>query len=283
MSNITINRAGELLRCVFEVLWDKPDGLPAREVLSRIPQIISLTNDELSLSTVTRTPRFEKIVRISSFPVTQAGWLAKNEKGLWRITAEGYEACNRFSSAQAFYLAALNLFNERRRAAPEIMTALELAQESAWVQINKHLFTLGVNELQAMVSDLLRAMGYYPAWTAPPEKQHGRINLIAYTDPMGVKGQRILVQIIQKGQPVTVEGIRSFFSMVGNADYGMILSMGGFTSEAQRDLSLNHFQKVTALDAPAFFDLWESYYSDLKEEVRRYLPLRAVNFLVSND
>ena len=51
MSNITIKRAGELLSSIFEILWDKPDGLTAREVLSRIPHITKLTEDELKTIT----------------------------------------------------------------------------------------------------------------------------------------------------------------------------------------------------------------------------------------
>ena len=282
MSNITIRRAGELLRCVFEILWDKPDGLTARDVLSRIPQVVKLNQEELNLSPVTNTPNYEKIVRIASIPVTEVGWLAKSERGLWRITPIGYEACSRFANVQDFYLSALHLYNERRRLAPEHRMTLELAQEASWAQINRYLFSLNPNELQMMLAELLRAMEYYPAWVAPPEKQHGKIDLIAYADPIGARGKRILAQIIQKGQPVTLEGVKSFASVLGQDDFGMILSIGGFTSEAIQELDQIRLQKVTALDAFSFFNLWETYYDDLKEETHRLLPLKAVNFLNSD-
>ena len=283
MSNITIKRAGELLRSIFEILWDKSDGLTAREVLSRIPHVTKLTEDELKPSPNTNTPRYEKIVRIATIPITQVGWLAKDEKGLWRITQDGYDACSRFTNVQDFYQEALRLYNERRRAIPENMMTLEIAQEAAWAQIKKHLYNLSPNELQAMLAELLRAMEYYPSWMAPPEKHKGKINLIAYTDPIGVKGQRILAQIIHKGQAVTLEGIKSFASILGPNDFGMIISMGGFTNEATQELSLNNFQKITALDAVAFFNLWESYYNKLSEGSHRLLPLKAVNFLATNE
>jgi restriction system protein len=118
---------------------------------------------------------------------------------------------------------------------------------------------------------------------APTEKQRGKINLIAYTDPIGVKGQRILAQIIHKGQAVTLEGIKSFVSVLGPNDFGMIVSMGGFTGEATQELSLNYFQKVTALDAAAFFTLWETYYDRVDESSRRYLPLTTVHFLATSE
>jgi restriction system protein len=126
-------------------------------------------------------------------------------------------------------------------------------------------------------------MEYYPLWMSPPEKQRGKINLIAYTDPIGVKGQRILAQIINKGQAVTLEGIKSFASILGPNDFGMIVSIGGFTNEAIQELSLDNFQKITALDAAAFYNLWETYYNKLSEESHRLLPLKAVYFLANSE
>jgi restriction system protein len=283
MSNITIKRAGELLRGIFEILWDNPDGLTAREVLSRIPQVVKLTEEEISLSTGTNMPRYEKIVRIATIPITQVGWLAKNEKGLWYITNDGYEVCSGFSNVQDFYQEALRQSYERRRSIPENVMTLEVAQEAAWVQIKKHLFNLSLSELQTMLAELLRVMDYYPSWMAPSEKHRGKINLIAYTDPIGVKGQRILVQIIHKGQAVTQEGIKSFASILSTNDFGMIVSMGGFTNEAAQELSLVALQKISALDAVSFFNLWETYYGELSEDARRLLPLKAVNFLATSE
>jgi restriction system protein len=283
MSNITIKRASELLRSVFEILWDKPDGLTAREVLLRIPQVTKLTEDELKPSPNTNTPRYEKIVRIATIPIVQVGWLIKDGKGLWRISQDGFDTCSGFSNVQDFYQEALRLYNERRRSTPENMMTIEIAQEAAWAQIKKHLFNLSTIELQTMLAEILRAMDYYPSWMAPPEKQKGKINLIAYTDPIGMKGQRILAQIIHKGQAVTLEGIKSFASTLGQNDFGMIISMGGFTNEAAQELSFNNFQKITALDAAIFFNLWESHYSKLSEGSRHLLPLKVVNFLATNE
>ena len=283
MSNITVKRAGELLRSVFEILWDKPDGLTAREVLSRIPHVTKLTKEELSPSSNTNTPRYEKIIRIATIPIVQVGWLEKDGKGLWRITQDGYNSCSGFANVHDFYQEALRLYNERRREISENVMTIEVAQEAAWVQIKKHLYNLSQNELQIMLAELLRVMEYYPSWMAPPEKQRGKINLIAHTNPMGIKGERILVQIIHKGQAVTLEGIKSFVSILGPDDFGMIVSTGGFTNEAIQGLNLDDFQNITALDAAAFFNLWETYYNKLSEESHRFLPLKAVNFLAANE
>jgi restriction system protein len=80
-----------------------------------------------------------------------------------------------------------------------------------------------------------------------------------------------------------LEGIKSFVSILGPNDFGMIVSMAGFTNEAAQELSSSVFQKVTALDAATFFNLWETYYSELNEEVHRFLPLKAVYFLATSE
>lgn len=279
MSNTTTQRAGELLRSVFEILWDKNEGLTAKEVLALVPNFTKLTAEELQLNLETRAPRYEKIIRVSSIPFTHAGWLTKNERGRWFITEEGYQACRRFTNVQAFYTEAIRIYSSRRRIAPESVVEMELAQEAAWAQIEKHLYQLNTRELQIMLAGLLRAMEYYPSWMAPAEKQKGQINLIAFSDPIGAKGQRIMAQIRNKGQALTLEGIKSFLAALTPNDYGMIISMSGFTNEAMQALSANQFQRLTALDAPAFFDLWKEYYDLIHQEARYLLPVKAVHFL----
>jgi restriction system protein len=279
MSNATIKRVGELLRSVFKILWNKPDGLTAKEVLSLIPKTIQLTDEELRYSPATNLPRYERIVRLATIPLVHAGWLIKTEKGRWYITDYGYQACRRFINVQDFYREAMRLFDERKQHIPESIMVMELAQESAWMQIEKHLFQLHHTKLQAMLVELLRAMDYYPSWIAPPEKERGHIDLIAFVDPIGAKGQRIIVQIKHKGQAVTLEGVRSFFSTLGSNDFGLIFSTGGFTKEALQELASGNFQRITALDTGAFFDLWKQYYSQLNQEVCHLLPLKIIHFL----
>jgi restriction system protein len=278
MSSISMKRAGELLRSVFKILWDKPEGLTAKEVLSLIPKVVRLTEDELRYSPETNSLYYETIVRIATMPVVYAGWLIKNDKGRWRITENGYQACGGFGNAQDFYNEAMQIYTARRWVAPESIMVMEIAQETAWTEIEKHLHQLSHIKLQTMLAELLRVMGYHPSWMAPPEK-HGQVDLIACTDPIGAKGQRIISQIKHKGQAVTLEGVRSFLSILGPADFGVIVSMSGFTSDALQEVSANNFQKVAVLDAVTFFDLWKQHYDQLSQEVRYMLPLKSVHFL----
>src|SRR5574338_1260038 len=232
MAEITLNRIAELLRSVLELLWNKPGGLPAHEVLAFLPEITPLTDYEKGFPANSRIPRYEHYVRLATLPLTKAGWLVKNDKGRWYITDEGRKACRRYTSAQALYAEALRRFEDSRQGTPAIVTTLEEAQEKAWEQIQKYLQEMTRFDFQQLIADLLIAMGYYVAWMAPPEKERGHVDLVVNVDPLGAKGPRILVQVTHKGQPVTAEGLKSFLSVLGTENHGLFVSSGGFTPEA---------------------------------------------------
>ena len=66
MADVTLNRIGELLRSVLELLWNKPEGMPAREILAFLPEITQLTEYEKGYAPPTNTPRYERIVRLAT-------------------------------------------------------------------------------------------------------------------------------------------------------------------------------------------------------------------------
>src|SRR5574340_1169498 len=159
MADITLNRIGELLRSVLELLWNKPGGLPAREIIAFLPEITTLSDYKKAYAPPSNVPRYEKYVRLATIPLVKAGWLVKNNKGRWYITDEGREACRRYENAQDLYKEALRIFDENRQSAPAIITAVEEAEEKAWEQIQRYLQASRRIEFQTLVADLLIAMG----------------------------------------------------------------------------------------------------------------------------
>jgi restriction system protein len=281
MVQITLHRVGELLRIVFELLWDKPDGLPAKDIFALIPELTQLTEYERGFSSLSNTPRYERIVRLATVPLVRVGWLEKTNKGRWHITEEGRQACKKFTNAQELYKEALRLYEEHRQTTPDIVINVETAEEKAWEQIQKYLQEKNPPEFQSMIAALLRAMGYYVAWVAPAEKKRGHIDIVAHVDPIGAKGPRILVQVKHKGQVLTIEGLKTFLSVLGQNDFGLLVSTGGFTGDAKEELRTEAFQKVTALDLETFFDLWISHYDKLSQDARNLIPLKLIYFLSS--
>ncbi len=279
MADITLSRIGELLRSVLELLWSKPEGMSAREILAFLPEITQLTDYEKGFSPSSNTPRYERIIRLSTVPLVKAGWLVKNNKGRWYITAEGRQACKRYPNAQELYREALRLFDERRQNAPLYTLPVEEAEEKAWEQIQKFLQATKRIEFQTLIADLLKAMGYHVSWSAPPEKDHGQIDIVAHVDPIGVRGPRILVQVKHKGQATTLEGLKTFSSVLAGEDYGLLVSTGGFTSEALDEVRSTAVSRTSLWDLEGFFDLWIEYYDKLDQEARSRFPLKAIYFL----
>jgi restriction system protein len=283
MADVTLNRIGELLRSVLELLWNKPEGMPAREILAFLPEITELTEYERGFSPATGIQRYERIVRLATIPLVKAGWLVKNSKGRWYITDEGRQACRRYPNARELYREALRLFEEARQSAPAYAMTVEEAEERAWEQIHKYLLETRRTEFRVLVAELLRAMGYYVAWVAPPEKDHGQIDLVAHSDAIGSHGPRILVQVKHKGQPVTLEGVTTFLSLLGANDYGLFISSGGFTNDVMEEIRTDPTQRTTLLDLENFFDLWIEHYDKLSDEAKHRFPLKKIYFLYGVD
>ena len=283
MADITLGRISELLRSVFELLWTRAEGMPVKDLFTSLPDKIQLTGYEKEYTSSTNTPRYERIIRLAAIPLFKAGWLFRNNKGRWYITDEGRQACKRYSNAQELYKEALRLLDEQRQNAPSYNIVAEEAEEKAWEQIQKFLQAAKRIEFLTLVVDLLLAMGYHIGWVAPPEKDHGQIDIVASADPLGAKGVRILVQVRHKGQTATVEGLKTFASILGSNDYGLYISTGGFTNDALEGLRSDAFQKTALWDLEKFFDLWILNFEKLSKEARTRLPLEAIYFLYGTE
>ena len=283
MADITLNRIGELLRSVFELLWNQPEGLPAREILALVPEVTRLTPYEQAYSPSSSIPRYERIIRLATIPLVRAGWLIKNNKGRWYITEEGRQACRKFTNAQELYREALRAYEERRLSAPAVVMTVEEAEEKAWEQIQKFIQETKSDEFHGLVADLLQGMGYYVTWIAPPGKDRGHIDILAHVDPIGAKSPRIIVQVKHKGQAITIEGLKTFLSILGANDFGLFVSTGGFTGEAREEARRESFSRVTILDLEGLFDLWIKHYTGLTTQARDRLPLKSVFFLSPSD
>lgn len=282
MANLTYERVGELMACVFQLLWNRPDGLPAREIIGRIPDILHLTESERGWVTATNTIRYERIVRLSSMPLVKAGWLVKNEKGRWYLTESGREASRRFSDAQAMYAEALRLSKTGAGNTSEILMSLEIIQEKSWQYIEQYLQGRKPIEMRRLIADLLEALDYHILWLAPPEKVRGQIDMVVNADPLGSKPSRILVQVKHKGQVTTLEGVKSFISVLGPDDFGLLMSSGGFTRDVRSQLTSPNYARLNAMDLEKFFNLWVRNFSNLSADAKMRFPLQPIYFISPN-
>jgi restriction system protein len=290
MAEFTIKRRGEVVREIFEVLLSAPDGLQAKDVLSRVAESLSLTEFEKSdYPSRPGVRRFEKMARFSSITVVKAGWLIK-EKGRWSLTEEGKRAFHKFKDPEMFYREAWKLYSQWQAQQPEMATdaeeedpsdavsAVEEAEEVAWAGIEAYLRKMNPYDFQNLVAALLRAMGYHVAWVAPPGPDKG-IDIVAYTDPLGTAVPRMKVQVKRRADKISVDGVRSFMAILSEHDVGIFVSLGGFTPDAESEARTQHNRRVTLLGLERLFDLWVEHYSKIDESDRKLLPLKPVHCL----
>lgn len=279
MADVTLGRISKILRGVFELLWTRQDGMPAKVVLSLLPDVVQLTEYELGYSTSANTPKYEKIVRLATIPLVKAGWMIKNDKGRWFLTEAGRQACRKYPNIEELYTEAIRLYEESRKNFPLYKIAIEEAEERSWSHIQSYLQEAPRIEIQRLVTDLVVAMGYHVTWVVPPEKDHAQIDIVAYVDPIGANGLRILVQVSHKGQAVTLEGLKAFSSTLSAVDYGLFVATGGFTSDVMEQIGTGAFKRITLVDMEGLYSLWVKFYNELGEEAKNRLPLKAVHFL----
>lgn len=290
--DVTRRRVGELLRGLFEILLEHPEGMQAREALDQLAAKITLTEHERG-SYENGGRRFDKIVRFGTVDCVKAGWLIKN-KGRWSVTEEGRRALQKYPDPAEFYGVASQLYRAWRAAQPDavsdeetgdgntsartISVTYEGAEEQAWIEIEQYLRQMQPYEFQDLVAALLRAMGYHISWVAPPGKDGG-VDIIAVVDPLGTRPPRIKVQVKRQGQTVNVEGVRSFIAVLGDGDVGLFVSLGGFTKDAADEARRQESRRITLIDLERLFDLWVEHYPKLTDEARRRLPLQPIYFL----
>jgi restriction system protein len=296
MAEITSKRRGELVRGVYAVLMDKPDGLPAAQVFKAVEQLVPPSGFEQE--TYPRNPRvrrYEKTIRFATITSVKAGWLLKSG-GTWSLTEEGRQAYRSFTEPEAFDREALRGYRawekeqqpeqveaEEASEAADTTGTLEEAEESAWAEIRAHVTTMPPYDFQRLVAALLKAMGYYVDWIAPPGPDGG-IDLIAHSDPLGTTGPRIKVQVKRRDtEKVSAESLRAFMAVLGEQDVGIYISAAGFTAQAEREARSQEKRRLKLIDLERFVELWVQHMQGLPDPDRRRLPLKPVYFLAGSE
>ncbi len=297
MAEITRQRSGELVRGVFEILLPHGDGLPAKEVLRKIEKVVPPTPFEASdYPNAPGVRRYERIIRFSTIPAVKAGWLIK-DKGQWLLTDQGRWAFDKWENPAEFMQVVARLYRQWKKGQPQeeqeeeleaegsvesAATTLEESEEAAWSEIEAHLLEMSPYDFQELVAGLLRGMGYHVAWISQPGPDRG-LDVIAHSDPLGITGPRIKVQVKRRADKIDVDGVRSFMALLAEGDVGLFVCTGGFTKNAEAEARHQERRRIMLVDLKRLFDLWVDHYGQIPELKRRLLPLRPIYFLETID
>lgn len=293
-AGVTRQRLGKLMRTLFEILLEHPDGIQGQLALAELEQRVPPTDHE-SGSYKSGGRRYEQIVRFSTVDLVKAGWMLK-DKGIWSATETGQEAFDAIQDPTAFYKRAVELYHAWKSAQPdptgedaetaedvEVEQAsptqtFEQAEENAWNEIWDYLQRIDPYKLQKLVAGLLEAMGYHVSWIAPPGKDGG-MDVLAWTDPLGTKPPRIKVQVKRRKDAIAVDELRAFMAVLSDNDVGLFVTTGRFTKDAHDEARLQERRKITLIDRERLVELWIQYMDRLSEDARQLLPLRPIYFL----
>lgn len=289
---ITRERTGVILRELFQLFLEHPDGIAARAAIDAVAGRLKLTEHEAG-EYESGARRFDKILRFATVDAVKAGWMTKT-KGIWAITEAGQEALKTLTKPEEFYREAIRLYWKWKRSSPvEIepeepanervaTVTFEEAEEQAWKEISSYLEKIDPYDLQDLVAALLEAMGYHVNWVSPPGKDAG-LDIVAYSDPLGTKPPRIKVQVKRRKDNINVEELRSFLALINEDDVGIFVTTGGFTKDATDLARHQERRRITLIDQQRLVDLWIEYQHKVALDKRDALPLVPIYFLAPGD
>lgn len=295
--------AQKTIYAAFKILKENDGQMRGKEVVDRIRERLDFDEYEMHRLEKTGYVRWESILHFFTVDCLKAGYLRK-QKGIWFLTEEGEKAFEQgpeklLETATKKYREwdAKNKENKQKQnnenedieienaddQAQKQEALLEQFEASALDGIRDFIIEKNPYEFQDMVAVLLKAMGYHIALVAPKGRDGG-IDVIAYTDPLGVNSPRIIVQVKHRPEAtISSDDIQRLAgTMKRSTDVGIFVTSGGFSTyaitearSADKHIELIHFER--------FVELWQEYYKNMTDEDKNMLPLHPIYFLGSND
>ncbi len=164
----------------------------------------------------------------------------------------------------------------------EIVSVTDVGQ-LAQDQIMNHLQSyFRGHDLERLVDAILQAEGFTTDLVTPGPD--GGVDIIAGKGEFGFGNPRICVQVKSSDNPVDVNVYRNLKGVLKNfsADYGILVSWGGFKSSVEKE-ARGDFFVIRLWDADDILDAIQKNYDKFPEELQKELPLKRMWVLVQGD
>jgi len=122
------------------------------------------------------------------------------------------------------------------------------------------------------VAHLLNLMGYRTQ-TAPPGKDGG-IDILAHSDPLGVQGPFLKVQVKSTEGQTGEKDVRDLVGLLNEGERGLFVTLGTFNLDARK--MARGPKGIRLVDGPEVVGLICEHYERLDHKYRSMLPLRHV-------
>lgn len=284
--------AAKVIFAGLSILRENGKELPMRDLMAMIEKKVPLDKWAMERYEKSGYVRWRSIFHFFSIDCVKAGYVIK-KRGVWYLTPEGEEALKLgpealLDKAQHAYRKwrvdnpVTHNKEEEPEEAPEDVPSYDDIEQRAIEGLQQFINAKNPYEFQDLIAALLRGMGYYTPFVAPKGKDGG-VDIIAYRDPIGTQTPRIQVQIKHRESGATVQEVRQLMGLLHKeGDVGIFVSTSGFSPDARTAARGSHVH-VELIDLNRFVNLWQEFYSRLKEEDKVLLPLRPIYFLASTE
>jgi restriction system protein len=288
----------KLMYATLKILKEKGGELGSDVLVSELEQVVDLNDWAKHRHEKSGYIRWVSILHFHSICLLKAGYIIK-KKGVWLLTPEGKKATQYtpdvlFEKSEELYKAwsssnprkvlenntSEDKFEEDIVQSQTVM--IDEVEGRAKQSLKEYLDGKNGHEFQDVVAALLRGMGYFTPFIAPPGKDGG-IDILAYQDPLGTKTPRIKVQVKHRNGSV---GSREVQQLLGtlhkDGDVGLFVSTGGFSPDA-KSIVRNANTHVELIDYNRFLELWQNFYPKMSDTDKAFLPLYPVYFLAPEE
>lgn len=299
MNNLSKSKSKKIAEktvfATFNILKDNGGEMRGKEVVDRIRDSNTFDDYENHRFEKTGYIRWESILHFYTIDCMKAGFLRK-QKGIWYLTEEGEKAID--LGAEKLLNTATKLYREwdsKRKAEDDLKGDIGDFTEENAVQIQKSLisqyedeaysgikeFIVNKNpyEFQDLVAELLKAMGYFISEIAQ-RGADGGIDIVAYTDPLGTRQPRIIVQVKHRPHDsVSSDEIQKLAgTLKRNSDVGIFVTSGTFSKPAKKEARESR-EHIELIDFERFVSLWQEFYPKMSDDQKSFLPLQPIYFL----
>ena len=295
-AKITLDRVGEIMKVVLLEVEAAGGEARLRDAFRAADPKLRLSEYERATLEKSGLIRWQTVAHFYSIYFVKSGFLTK-KSGRWSLTpagrkalklsagelirkaAEGYHT---WASTRAKPQAAEELPGEPEAQEVARQTTYEQALEQAQSEIEEHINALGAYDFQNLVAELLVAMGYHVPFVAP-QGPDGGVDVVAYKDPLGTTTPRVRVQVKHRNQKVSVKEVRELEGVLRrDGEIGLIVSSGGFTTDAEREIR-SSTKHIETMDLARLIKLWQENYDRVKESGKKLLPLVRLFFLAPTE
>lgn len=282
----------------FKILKANGGEMRGKDVVDKLRETLKFDDYENHRFEKTGYIRWESILHFYTIDCIKAGFLLKS-KGLWILTKEGEEAMK--LGGEKLLTTATKIYREwdakrknnkdddeeieeiEQNKGQGLKALLDQYEEIASNGIRNYILNKNPYEFQNLVAALLSGMGYYISDIAE-RGPDGGIDIIAYTDPLGTKPPRIIVQVKHKPNDsiASAEIQKLSGTLKRNSDVGIFVTSGTFSKAAVKEARGSR-EHIELIDFSRLTSLWQEYYSKLSDEQKNLLPLQPIYFLGSNE